>query len=137
MFLFYFSTFATLVDTSELFMGSKALIDAVNRPDQRNISVSPVQCYFTFTETIRTVKDGTYIFLLIILFLTGQRRQSRIKGDKCVDPKCFCDEAKTDERKLLAMAVQPQSVKIMLFSTRLIDSTHTKDEPYSLRECQE
>ena len=35
------------------------------------------------------------------------------------------------------MAVQAQSVKIMLFSTRSIDSTHTMEEPYSLCESQE
>jgi len=59
----------------------------------------------------------------------AHRHQSRIKGDKCVEPKYFCDERRVaDERKFLT-TVQPQPVKIMLFNARSIDhSTHTMGE---------
>ena len=60
----------------------------------------------------------------------GSSSPSRIKENKCVDPKYFCDERRVaDERKLLTMAAEPQPVKIMLFNARSTDrNTHTKGE---------
>ena len=56
-------------------------------------------------------------------------RQSLIKGDKCGDPKCFHDEKRlVEESTLLTTAIQPQPVKILLFSARSIGSTHTTEE---------
>ena len=64
----------------------------------------------------------------------AHRRQSLIKGDKCGDPKCFHDEKRlVEESTLLTTAIQPQPVKILLFSARSIGSTHTTEE----RENQE
>ena len=64
----------------------------------------------------------------------AHRRQSLIKGDNFGDPKCFRDEGRMEEEStLLTTAVQPQPVKILLFSARSIGSTHTTEE----RENQE
>ena len=50
-------------------------------------------------------------------------------GDNFGDPKCFGDEERVvEESTLLTTAVQPQPVKILLFSARSTGSIHTTEE---------
>ena len=65
----------------------------------------------------------------------SHRRQSRIKGDKCVDPICFWDERRVvDENKLLTTVVQPQPVKIHVDQCEINWSQYPYNGKQSLNE---
>ena len=99
---------------------------------------SPVLRLWHVCNTGRYIGIVTRFLLMQLIGLTDQCNNSYfvflslIMGDNFGDPKCFGDEERVvEESTLLTTAVQPQPVKILLFSARSTGSIHTTEERYT------